>query len=202
MIGGRDVSHDPILTRTTGPASTIITLAEAKVHLNVDHDDDDAYIMALVAAVDAHLDGPYGAVGIALNEQTWTLVRSAAQGRAGVRLPVLPLIEVTGVIFLDADQSAQTISLEDLQWFSADTWAYVEPRPGAAWPAMSAERDALRITFTAGADCPEPIKHAAKLLVGHWYENREAVNVGNITTELPLAVQALIAGYRRGWIGG
>lgn len=202
MIGGRDVSHEPILTRTTSPASTIITLAEAKAHLNVDHDEDDAYITALVAAVDAHLDGPHGAVGMALNQQTWTLVRSAAQGRAGVRLPVLPLIAVTGVIYLDPDQSAQTLPIDDLHWFAADTWAYVEPKHGETWPAMSGERDALRITFTAGAGCPDPIKHAAKLLVGHWYANREAVNIGNITTELPMAVNALIAGCRRGWIGG
>jgi len=200
MYGGRDVSHEPILERVTAPAATIISLADAKEHLRVDHSDDDDYITALVAAADAHLDGPFGAVGIALNVQTWKLTRPSTTGRYGVRLPVLPLVAVTAIAYLDTDEAEQSADLADFQWFAGDTFGYVEPVKGAAWPAMSAERDALRITFTAGAGVPEPIKHAAKLLVGHWYENREAVNVGNIITDFPMAVEALIAGYRRNWI--
>lgn len=34
---------------------------------------------------------------------------------------------------------------------------------------------------------------AMKLLCGHWYENREAVNVGSSVTEMPMAVKALAA---------
>ena len=30
------------------------------------------------------------------------------------------------------------------------------------------------------------------LLIGHWYANREAVNVGNIVSELPFAVETLL----------
>ncbi|SDO72583.1 Phage gp6-like head-tail connector protein [Halomonas shengliensis] len=37
---------------------------------------------------------------------------------------------------------------------------------------------------------------AMLLLIGHWFENREAVVIGTITSELPLAVEALIAPYR------
>ncbi|WP_016854785.1 head-tail connector protein [Halomonas smyrnensis] len=37
---------------------------------------------------------------------------------------------------------------------------------------------------------------AMLLLIGHWYENREAVALGTIATELPMAVQALISPYR------
>ena len=46
-------------------------------------------------------------------------------------------------------------------------------------------------------DVPQAIRTAAAMLVAHWYRNREAVNVGNITSELPLGVQSLIAPYRR-----
>lgn len=202
MYGGRNVSHEPILERVTGPASTIVSLAEAKEHLRVDFSDDDDYITALVAAADAHLDGPFGAVGIALDEQTWRVTRPAAQGRYGVRLPVLPLVAVTAISYLDQDEAEQSATLSDFQWFNGDSFAYVEPKKGNAWPAMSAERNALRITFTAGTGCPEGVKHAAKLLVGHWYENREAVSVRDGVAEFPMAVDALLSRYRRGWIGG
>jgi hypothetical protein len=37
---------------------------------------------------------------------------------------------------------------------------------------------------------------AMRLLVGHWYENREAVNVGGAVTAYPMAVSMLLADYR------
>jgi len=37
---------------------------------------------------------------------------------------------------------------------------------------------------------------AMLLLIGHWFENREAVVIGSTPSELPLAVEALIAPYR------
>jgi uncharacterized phiE125 gp8 family phage protein len=39
---------------------------------------------------------------------------------------------------------------------------------------------------------PESVKRAVLLLVGHLYENREAVNVGNIVNTLPFTVDALL----------
>lgn len=43
---------------------------------------------------------------------------------------------------------------------------------------------------------PPPIRHAALLLIGHFYENREATSDRTLT-ELPFAVRSLIAPYRR-----
>lgn len=55
--------------------------------------------------------------------------------------------------------------------------------------------------FTAGTgdewEAPEDIKQAVLLLVGHWFENREAVVVGTITAEVKLGVDALIDGHIR-----
>lgn len=52
------------------------------------------------------------------------------------------------------------------------------------------------------AEDPQPIlldddvKAAMLLLIGHWYANREAVNIGNITSSVPFAVEALLQPYR------
>ncbi|MDR1943975.1 MAG: head-tail connector protein [Synergistaceae bacterium] len=35
-------------------------------------------------------------------------------------------------------------------------------------------------------------KQAMFLLIGHWYEHRESVNMGNITTEIPMGVDMLL----------
>ncbi|MFZ1874881.1 MAG: head-tail connector protein [Chania sp.] len=42
----------------------------------------------------------------------------------------------------------------------------------------------------------EDVKAAMLLLVGHWYANREAVNIGNVTSSIPFAVESLLQPYR------
>lgn len=43
---------------------------------------------------------------------------------------------------------------------------------------------------------PLAIQHAVKLLVGHWYRNREGVSEGK-QTEAPFTINALIEPYRK-----
>ena len=58
----------------------------------------------------------------------------------------------------------------------------------------------VKITITAGFgaadDVDEGLKVAIKMLVGHWYDNRETVVMGMSAIELPMAVSALLARYR------
>ena len=43
----------------------------------------------------------------------------------------------------------------------------------------------------------EVLGQAIRLVVGHWYRNREGVNVGNISSELPQGVKWLLDPLRR-----
>lgn len=73
------------------------------------------------------------------------------------------------------------------------------------WSSLSITR--FRATYQAGytvdprdADvwaAPDDIQLAVKLLVGNYFENREAVVTGTISTELDLGVQMLLAPYVR-----
>jgi uncharacterized phiE125 gp8 family phage protein len=64
----------------------------------------------------------------------------------------------------------------------------------------------LRLTYTGGAtvdvgdpdvwDAPEDIKLAVRLLVAHFYLNRETVVVGVTANEVPFGVDALIRDHR------
>lgn len=45
------------------------------------------------------------------------------------------------------------------------------------------------------------IKMAAKLLVAHWYSNREAVIVGSVATSLPLGYDSLLQPFRDVLVG-
>ncbi|HBX8260394.1 MULTISPECIES: head-tail connector protein [Klebsiella pneumoniae complex] len=42
----------------------------------------------------------------------------------------------------------------------------------------------------------DDVKAAMLLLIGHWYANRESVNIGSITSEIPFATEALLQPYR------
>lgn len=60
-----------------------------------------------------------------------------------------------------------------------------------ATPIVEGEAQPREILFTAG------IWQAMLLLIGHWYGNREGVNIGNITSEVPLGVDALLLRHRK-----
>ena len=47
-----------------------------------------------------------------------------------------------------------------------------------------------------GLVMPASVKAAILLTLGHLYENREAVNVGNIVTEMPMGAERLLWPYR------
>lgn len=73
------------------------------------------------------------------------------------------------------------------------------------WRPTNARR--FRVIYNAGYTvdlgdanvwaAPEGIKQAVRLLVGHWYENREAVGVATTSVEIQLGVEALLSQYRR-----
>ena len=74
-----------------------------------------------------------------------------------------------------------------------------------SWNTLSLTR--FRVTYNAGytvdtndADvwpAPADIQQAVKLLVGHWFENRESVVVGTTAAEVPMSVQMLLSPHSR-----
>ena len=50
--------------------------------------------------------------------------------------------------------------------------------------------------FDNGLEFTPAIKVGCMMFVSHLYENRELVNIGNITTEIPLTISALWSVYR------
>ncbi|AKJ41549.1 head-tail connector protein [Pragia fontium] len=49
---------------------------------------------------------------------------------------------------------------------------------------------------SVGIVITDDIKLAIMMIVGHWYENREPVNLGNIVNEIPLSFRFLVEPYR------
>lgn len=189
-----------VLVQTAAPNASdpLVTLAEAKTHLNVQHDDDDAFIQSLISSATKNIDGGDGWLGRALVTQEWEMRLDGFLSE--IRIPLPPLISIDSVKYIDTDGAEQTLAGSAYETVTGGAWcSYLRPVYGTVWPAVRCERGAVRIAFTAGygdaADVPEPIKHAVKLMAAHWYRQRETVAIDQ-HYEVPLAANALLAPYR------
>ena len=64
---------------------------------------------------------------------------------------------------------------------------------GTEWPETLDAANVVRVVYVAGAATPPATVKAAMLLtIGHLYENRESVVIGQTAIELPLGVKALL----------
>ena len=79
---------------------------------------------------------------------------------------------------------------------------YQEPgriilKSGVPWPSAELRIvNGVEVQVVVGygddANVPYNLKQAMLLLIGHWYESREAVIVGTISAELPMGVNSLL----------
>lgn len=182
-------------TVTVAPTTEPVGLAEARSHLRCDPGvtTDDADIAAMISAARAHAEAYCGAV---FAEQT---IRSDCTSFDDlVRLPHAPLKTVTSIAYLDASGDEQVLAGADYEVYADDLAPSIVPAYGTSWPAI---RPGSRITLTAvyGGICPEAVRHAIKLLVGAWYENREETAIGVSVAALPasVSVDALLCNHRR-----
>lgn len=184
--------------RITAPTETPITLAEAKANSRVDGSDDDSLITGLIDAATAHIDGWSGILGRCVVTQTWQQDFSCFPASRRLRLSMDPAQSVV-VKYSDGDNADQTFSGASYSLHTDDCGPYLWLADGASWPSTFSRQDAVRIEITAGygaaSAVPQSIKQAILLMVGHWYENREATGEG--LKDIPLAVDALLAPYRR-----
>ena len=192
---------DHVLTLTGAP-DPLVSLGDIKVHCRVDHYDDDLYLTGLVKAAEAMIDGPNGMVAKAIAAQEWTLKQSRLNGKTQLPIPVVPFRDVVSLSYYDADNVLQTADLVNgFVTFGNEDFGYIQPL--VSWPAMYDRPDAITLVFHAGfgdvADCPQNLIHAVKMLVAHWYENRETV-VDYSVNDLPMAVTELVNVHRIGWV--
>ena len=186
------------LTRTVAPAELPVSLEEAKQYCRVEHDDENLLIESLIVAAVDYLDGPSGILGRAIIEQHCLLELDAWPSR--LALPIEPVSTVT-VQYLDKLGAETDVPENQLVIIDAPSARTVlEWVDGFQAPELSDTRYPVKITITAGFGAAakelKGIKVAIKMMIGHWYDNRETVVLGMSVAELPMAVNALLARYR------
>jgi uncharacterized phiE125 gp8 family phage protein len=126
----------------------------------------------------------------ALITQTWRIVRDAWPQAGVISIHPQPLRELLAVRIYVADNTAQTPGLDDFAVDSVSGILLVPPDLPPPGRAISGIELDVEVGYgDAGSDVPEPLRHAIRLLVAHWYEHRAGRDV-------PMNVSALIAPYR------
>lgn len=188
-----------LLELVSGPAVPLVSTADAKLHCRIDHADEDALISALALAAGKTVQEQ---VGKALVTQSWKITLASIAGTQRLWLPVFPVQSITSIAYFDADNTGQTATLSDFGLHGDEDHAWIEPKTGKTWPALYPRPDALAVTFVAGfgaaaSDVPDHLILATRMLIAHWYENREAA--AGPLAEIPLGVQQLTGLSRKGW---
>lgn len=189
--------------RTVAPAADVVTLAEAKAHLRVEHGEEDTLITTYLQAAINRLDGWAGILGRCLITQSWRVDTYDFPPGDTIRL-LFPDVSAVSIAYVDPAGSVQTLDPALYHLVHDAMGGRVDLAHGASWPATAIRPDAVRVTVTAGygataAAVPHPIKAAILIMVGDLYKNRETGVIGTVAMDIKtsMTVDALIAPYRR-----
>lgn len=182
----RQVGRLSVVTPNAGP---VITTADVKLHLRVDHSTEDTPIAAALAAAVEELDvGTKGWLGRSILSQTLKLTLDS-QPPDVLYLPGPPVTSVSSVKYRDEDDVIQTIAsseyLSDLTAEPALLWIGEN-----GWPSdMKCDGpDLVRIEYVAGyanaAAVPKAVRQWLLIRAAELYRDREGSVLGVTTTPL------------------
>lgn len=153
------------------PTEEPISLAEAKLHLRVDQNDEDALISALIVTARKYCELVQGRAYVTQTiEQVWNYWPRE------MTLPMPPLQSVESVTYRERDGTIETVPAAD---YIVDLDSYVgRVVPVEIWPMFDPYPvNPVRVRYVAGygnaAQVPEMEKQAMLLLIGEMYETRE-----------------------------
>lgn len=195
------------LTRSTQSVVEPVTITDAKAHLRVDTDDDNNYIMGLVAAargwVEEYLDR-------SLVHTQWTMRLDGfpLNGLDNIELPRPPMATASGVTAVAITYTTETGAVvvfpsNEYRVDRNSTPGTISPLYEQAWPVHRRDENSVMITWWGGygedgRSVPTQIRHAILMLVAHWYDRRESVLTGSISKEIEFGVNSLLDSCRWG----
>lgn len=178
---------------STAPTSEPVTVDEVKDDRRITTTDDDDYIDSLITAARLHIEHYTRKT---LVTQTWLAYLDGFPSLGYIELDKPPLASVSSVQYVDENGSTQTFSSSNYVVDTTGAKGRIRLAYSQSWPTTRAQPQAVTITFVSGygepLEVPEDIKRAIKLLVGHWYENREATT-GFSISELPFGLNAILS---------
>ena len=154
-----------------------VTLDEAKDHLRVYENDEDAEILAIIdtaaLAAERYCRFPF---------TSRTITATDYRFRDSVILPTPVIHAFTSITYVDVNGDTQTLD-------AAEYDVLMDEPPSVllgidkSWPDIAEHRQAVTYTYEGGyapdgadyrANIPRPLRHCVLLMCGELYEHREA----------------------------
>ena len=200
------------LRRVAQPLYEPISVDEALMHARIDNDVERGYVSGLIRAAREYVEEVSWRT---LMGTEWEYALDAWPGERVLNLPRSPLRSITQVDYVDADGNALVLAAGNYVVDTISEPGRLGLKRDGAWPSVTLQAYAgVRFQYVAGysdvltsnstpeqlaaarAAVPAPFIHAIKLLVGHFYENREEMVSGAIPTRLQFGVDALLSPLR------
>lgn len=178
----------------TPPETEPVSLDAVKLHLRLipgDDSEDEQIITPLITMAREFCEN---VTGRALSPQTIAAYPPSDMQR--VLLPMPPLVEVERINTYDEAGNSRTLAQDAYTVDTVDGLVTLGTLPGNL-----RTHNPVEIIYRTGREnIPGPIRQAILLLVGHYYENREAVKVGAIASiEVQLTAKTLLNQYKVWW---
>jgi uncharacterized phiE125 gp8 family phage protein len=178
----------------TPPATEPVTLNEAKEHLRIEHDVDDAFISTLITVAREYVEKIAWRGFI---DQTWELTLREFPIFDYITLPKGPVRSVTSVQYLDPSGVLQTLATSVYEVDTKSKFGRVILKEGQSWPGYLRRWNSVTVQYVVGyTNLPKGIVHAIKLLIAQMYEHRTPEVTGTIVAAVRMSFDALLAPYR------
>lgn len=182
------------------PTKEPLSLTQATDHLRVTDSAEDGYITTLISLARERVEDD---TGRRLLTQTWLQYFDEFPSGDELELAYGPVQSITSVTYKKSDATSSTFAAADYDLDAAAIPPVIRLGYGEVWPTDTLyPTNPVTVTFVAGyldaSEIPAPLIHAMKLLLTHWYENREVVAPVKLLT-IPMGYEALIASYRLRW---
>ena len=180
----------------TAPVLYPLTLEEAKDHLRLESDSDDAHVTDCIAAAVEWVEAQCRRRFVT---QTWELILDSFPYCEELELPGGVLASITSVKYLDESGVEQTWSSANYEVDAASEPGKLRLAYGASWPTHRDRWNAIVIRYVLGTAVefvPVSIKNALKLLTSQMYEHRTPEVSGAVLAPVKFSVDALIGPYR------
>ncbi len=180
----------------TEAAAPLITTADAKTFLKVDTSADDTVIDQLVSAATKSAEEYTNRFFIHT-----VITQYCTNFKDLEELYKSPVDSVAHVKYYDTSNALQTLAATEYTLINQIQPSKIVEAVGKNLPDVEDRLDAVECKYTVGygtasTDVPAPIIQAVYLTIGHWYQNRQAVIVGRIATELPMSAKYLLDQYK------
>lgn len=182
-------------TLVTGPTTEPVTLAEARKQLELSPSDTahDDHLALLIQAAREQWEHDTDSACLT---QTWR-VNTCEWDAYTIPLPKRPVQSITSITYYDTANVSQTLSTDIYSLDAASRAVKLKYRQ--VWPAIADRWDAITITYVAGytsvANVPAIHKQAMRLLISHYFENRDMLMSAALQS-MP-AYEALVSRFLR-----